>query len=108
MDAAARRAGVLLTRVFEPTGLPVTFRLWDGSAVHVRGEAPFVLTFHSRRVFRRLLLRPTPLRFGEAYIDGDVDIDGDLFAAMEIGQRLESIRPPLGVRMAALLELVRP
>jgi cyclopropane-fatty-acyl-phospholipid synthase len=108
MDAAARRAGALLTRVFEPTGLPVTFRLWDGTVVDVGGRAPFELVFRSRAIFRRLLLSPTPLRFGEAYIEGDVDIEGDFFAAMEIGQRLEGVRPSLGTRLAAALELVRP
>lgn len=108
MDDAARRARALLTRVFEPTGLPVSFRLWDGTEVDVRGRAPFALVFHSRRIFRRLLLRPTPLRFGEAYIDGDVDIEGDLFAAMEVGHRLEEIRPSLGVQLGAVLELMRP
>lgn len=108
MDSAARRAGALLTKVFEPTGLPVTFRLWDGSEVDVGGRAPFALVFRSRAIFRRLLLSPTPLRFGEAYIDGDVDIEGDFFAAMEIGQRLESVRPSLGTRLSAVVELVRP
>ncbi len=108
MDAAARRAGDLLTRVFEPTGLPVTFRLWDGSVVDVGGRAPFEVVFRSRTIFRRLLLSPTPLRFGEAYIEGEVDIEGDFFAAMEIGQRLEGVRPSLRTRVAAALELVRP
>jgi cyclopropane-fatty-acyl-phospholipid synthase len=108
MDVAARRAGTLLTRVFEPTGLPVSFRLWDGTQVDVGGPAPFALVFRSRDIFRHLLLSPTPLRFGEAYIEGDVDIEGDFFAAMEVGQRLESIRPSLGTRLAALAELVRP
>lgn len=108
--ASARRAGRLLHRLFAPLDLPIAFRFWDGSAIQVgdarRGGCAVV--FSTRREFRRLLLRPTPMRFGEAYIDGALDIEGDIFAAMAVAHRLESIRPSLGLRLAALLEALRP
>jgi len=110
MHGASQRAGNLLRRTFGSLGLSIEFRLWDGTRVRVgpEEERPFVVVFRSRRAFRRLLLRPTPLRFGEAFIDGEIDIEGDVFAAMAAAQRIEGLRPTLGSRLSALADLVRP
>ncbi len=109
-SASARRAGRLLHRLFAPLDLPIAFRFWDGSAVQVGDprQGGCAVVFPSRREFRRLLLRPTPMRFGEAYIEGGLDIEGDIFAAMAVAHRLESVRPSLGVKLAALVEALRP
>jgi cyclopropane-fatty-acyl-phospholipid synthase len=37
----------------------------------------------------RLLLRPTPDGFAEAYLRGDVDIEGDVMAAVDVGQAID-------------------
>lgn len=105
VDAAAR----LLERIFAPVGVPLAFRLWDGTTVHAgaRGEAGFAVVFHSPRVLRRCLRHPSSLAFGEAYIDGDLDIEGDLFAAMESAAPIEHLQVPLRTRLAALATLLR-
>ncbi|MCW5893710.1 MAG: hypothetical protein KIT14_24615 [bacterium] len=110
MATSAVRAGSLLRRVFAPLRVPVAFRLWDGSTVTAgaAGVPAFTVVLPRRRVLRRLLLRPTPLAFGTAWIDGGLDLEGDLFAAMTAGQDLEGLRPSLVLRAAALLEAVRP
>jgi cyclopropane-fatty-acyl-phospholipid synthase len=108
-DQRAATALGLLRRVFATVGTPITFRLWDGSAASVGagGESPFAIVFRSPAVFRRLLRRPTPLRFGEAYIGGEIDIEGDLFAAMGAANAIEKLRVPLGTRLAVLAGLWR-
>jgi len=107
--APADPAVSLLRRVFAPLETPLTFRLWDGTTVPVggRGERSFAVVFRSRPVFRRLLLRPTPLRFGEAYIGGELDIEGDMFAAMRAANEIEHLHVPLGTRLAVLAGLLR-
>lgn len=110
MDRSVRRAARLLERLFAPVPHAVAFRLWDGSVVRAGapGEPAFAIVFPTRDVLRRLLRRPTPHAFGEAFIDGVMDIEGDLFAAMRVGQHLEGLRPSLALRLTALAEAVRP
>jgi len=110
--ARDRRTSVavrLLERIFAPLPTPLVFRLWDGTRARVGapGECPFTVTFRSPRIFRRILRRPTPLRFGEAYIGGEVDIDGDIFAAMAAADDVEKLRVPFGTKLAVLAALLR-
>ncbi|TMA39141.1 MAG: hypothetical protein E6J79_04370 [Deltaproteobacteria bacterium] len=109
MDALAARAAGVLAQVFLPLDVPIAFRLWDGTTTRVGpDDGGLTIVFHSRRAFRRLLLRPTSLRFGEAFIAGEVDIEGDVFAAAVAGNRLEQLRLPLGTRLALIASLLRP
>ena len=109
MDAAASRAARLLERVFAPLDAPLSFRLWDGTVARVGhpGECRITFAVRSRQALRRLLRRPTALRFGEAYVDGEVDIEGDLFEAVEIGNRIEHLQVPLRTRLAVLASWLR-
>jgi len=108
-DRPAATAVRLLRRVFASLQSPLTFRLWDGTTARVggHGESAFAVVFRSRPVFRRLLLRPTSLRFGEGYIGGQIDIEGDVFAAMRAANEIEQLRVPLGTRLAVLAGLLR-
>jgi cyclopropane-fatty-acyl-phospholipid synthase len=101
------RAARILCRVFAELGAPLAFRLWDGTRVDVgaAGASPAAIVFRSRGVFRRILVRPTPLRFGEAFIAGDIDIDGDIFGAMRAADAVEHLRIPLRTRLAVLASL---
>ena len=105
VEAAAR----LLERVFAPVEVPLSFRLWTGVTVPAGapGPARFTVVFHSPRAFRRCLRHPDTLTFGEAFIDGDIDIEGDIFAAMEAATPVERLRLPVGTRLAALATLLR-
>ena len=99
----------LLRRVFASVRTPMRFRLWDGTDAPVggSGESGFAVVFRSRPVFRRLLRNPTPFRFGEAFIAGDIDIEGDVFAAMRAADEIEAMRVPFGTRLAVLAALFR-
>lgn len=99
-----------LRRVFASSPAPLTFRLWDGSEAHVGapGESGFAVVFRSLPAFRRLLRRPTPFGFGEAFIAGDIDIEGDLFAAMAAANAIEGLDVPLATRALVLARTLRP
>src|SRR5262249_53500875 len=105
---AGRRVGTavrLLERVFDPIASPLSFLLWVCTTVRVgaRGDGGFAVVFRSPGVLRRLLRRPTPLHFGEAYIGGEIDIEGDMFAAMRAASDIEALRVPLGTRLGVFL-----
>jgi cyclopropane-fatty-acyl-phospholipid synthase len=108
-DRRATVAAGLLTRAFARLDVPLTFRLWDGTtaAVGARGKSAIAIVLHSAAVLRSLLRHPTPLRFGQAFIAGELDIDGDIFAAMEIADHIEHMHVPMGTRLAVLAGMWR-
>ncbi|MBQ0829519.1 class I SAM-dependent methyltransferase [Streptomyces tagetis] len=116
-DAALR-----LQNLFEQllgTPLAVRIRAWDGSEAGPPGAPTLVV--RNRRALRRLLFKPGELGLARAWVAGDLDIDGDLYAALaslaglvwERGEDapglLASLRDP-GARAAArgLLRLAGP
>ncbi|MEE4544288.1 cyclopropane-fatty-acyl-phospholipid synthase family protein [Streptomyces sp. V4-01] len=61
---------------------PLRVRAWDGSEAGPPG-AP-VLVLRRRRALRRLLWRPGELGLARAWVAGDLDVDGDLYAALDL------------------------
>ncbi|WP_181768587.1 SAM-dependent methyltransferase [Streptomyces albidus (ex Kaewkla and Franco 2022)] len=82
-DGAARRLTPLLQEALG-SPLPVRLRTWDGSetAVDDAAEDAPVVVLRSRRALRRLLWQPGELGLAEAYITGDIDVEGDLTDAL--------------------------
>lgn len=67
--------------------------LWDGqTAAFGAGASEFTLVFRESRPFRELLLFSDPLCLAEAYFLGKVDIEGDLYAALQLKDYLQSLR----------------
>jgi cyclopropane-fatty-acyl-phospholipid synthase len=96
-----------LRRVLGGVTFGFAARLWDGSRLHLGGEGePFTLVFRSRRSFRKLMLRPNTLRFALAYVNGEIDVEGDLFAAMRLAAYIEALRVSLKDRLAVLRALM--
>ncbi len=106
-------AAELLGKVF--AGLPgaIRVRLWRGAAFTVGGDAHepssargatrFILVFRNPRAVCTLILGRDPLRLVEAYFRGDMDIQGDLFAALCLKDHLESMKVPMRDRLSSAL-----
>jgi cyclopropane-fatty-acyl-phospholipid synthase len=62
--------------------LPVAVRAYDGSRLGP-DDAPATLLVRSPAVFQRLLTAPGELGLGRAYVAGELDVEGDLYAALE-------------------------
>ncbi|MEW1862090.1 cyclopropane-fatty-acyl-phospholipid synthase family protein [Streptomyces sp. NPDC088194] len=75
MSTVADRLGRLLDGYFGDRP-PVRLRAWDGSETGP-ADAP-VIVVRSRRALRRLLWQPSGTGLAEAYIAGELDIEGDL------------------------------
>ncbi|MER5884696.1 cyclopropane-fatty-acyl-phospholipid synthase family protein [Streptomyces sp. NPDC001941] len=116
-DAASRLTALAEELLAAPA--PVRVRAWDGSESGPP-DAP-VLVVRRRRALRRLLWKPGELGLARAWVAGDLDVDGDLYAALErlagfIWERegeargaLEAARDPrLRAAAAALLKLAGP
>lgn len=99
-------AASVLRQVFAKVQGDFAFRLWNGTTAEFGTGAPaFTVVIHSAETFLRLMRDPTPLAFGEAYVESAIDIEGDLFAAMHVANSLENMRLPLAERLRLLLSL---
>ncbi|MFJ9776527.1 class I SAM-dependent methyltransferase [Kitasatospora sp. NPDC101157] len=74
MTPATRLAGLLTDLLGQP--LPFRIQAWDGSTAGPAGAPTVVL--RNRRALRRLLWQPGELGLADAYISGDLDVDGEL------------------------------
>jgi len=108
VTAAAPRLTALLAEV-AGVAVPVRLRCWDGSETGPL-DAP-TLVISSRRALRRLLWQPDELGFAQAYVAGELDIDGDMTTAIQrfwtavrdLGLRKPDIGLRTRVRAAATL-----
>ncbi|MBO1332284.1 cyclopropane-fatty-acyl-phospholipid synthase family protein [Streptomyces sp. VRA16 Mangrove soil] len=72
---AAHRLAALAERALGGP-LPVRLRAWDGSESGPAGTP--VVVVRSRRALRRLLWNPGELGLAQAYVTGELDVEGDL------------------------------
>jgi cyclopropane-fatty-acyl-phospholipid synthase len=97
-DAALPHARAAIAILFGPAAeRAIDVQYWDGSVERGRLTTPaYRLCINRRGALRRMLLPPSELSIVEAYISGDVDVDGDLEAVMglpdELNARLRSPR----------------
>ena len=75
---AASRLATALGIVLGTAEIPLRLRAWDGSEAGP-ADAP-VLEFRNRRALRRILWSPGQLGLSRAYVSGDIDSPGDIFA----------------------------
>ncbi|MFF8405773.1 class I SAM-dependent methyltransferase [Streptomyces sp. NPDC015684] len=79
-DAASRLTSVAEQLLGAP--LPLRIRAWDGSQSGPPGVPTLVV--RNRRALRRLLFKPGELGLARAWVAGDLDIEGDLYTALEV------------------------
>lgn len=65
-------------------------RYWDGTREEPPIRAPFTLVIRRPSALRAMLLPPTELSIVESYLTGVVDIEGDLGAAVVLGDAISS------------------
>jgi cyclopropane-fatty-acyl-phospholipid synthase len=64
------------------TPFPLRVRAWDGSEAGPIGVP--TLVFRRRRALRRLVWRPGELGLARAWVAGELDVDGDLYTALDL------------------------
>ncbi|MGW7270175.1 class I SAM-dependent methyltransferase [Streptomyces sp. NPDC054864] len=78
-DAASRLKSLAEQLLGAP--LPVRIRAWDGSEAGPPGAPTLVV--RNRRALRRLMWKPGELGLARAWVAGDLDVEGDLYAALD-------------------------
>src|SRR5688572_22909519 len=98
MDSKARVAQSILGRIFRDAPFGFAARLWDGTTVTVGREVAtaFTIVFRDPRAFRRIMFRPNTLTLAEAYVGGEMDVEGDFFTALKLAKSVEVLK--LGLR----------
>ncbi len=106
-------ASDLLKRLFRGFKGRLAMRLWNGTPLKLGStggedaEPPFTLVCRSPGAVRTMVVGRDPLRLAEAYFRDDIDIEGDLFAALGLKDHLHAIRLSLRDRLGALLSAMR-
>jgi cyclopropane-fatty-acyl-phospholipid synthase len=77
-STATKLAGLLQTVLQIP--MPVRIRAWDGSMAGPH-DAP-TLIIRNKRALRRILWQPNELGLARAYVAGEIDVEGDLYDAL--------------------------
>ena len=103
----------LLTRLFRTFDGSLALRLWNGATLIVgkgaaqAAEPLFTLVCHHPGFVRSMVFGRDPLRLAQAYFQGDIDVEGDFFAALNLKNHLSGIRLPISDRVGALLTAFR-
>jgi cyclopropane-fatty-acyl-phospholipid synthase len=101
------QASDLLTRLFRRYPGSLNLRLWNGTAFRVGtnaaagADSPFTLVFKSPEAVWSAVLGRDPLALADAYFRGDLDIEGDFFAALRLKDHLEELQLPAAEKLRA-------
>ena len=96
-DAALRHSRRVVETLFgPPAARAFAVRYWDGTVERgQRTPTPFTFVIARPGALRAMLLPPSELSIVEAYLSGDVDIEGDLSAAVTMSDAINrSVRSP--------------
>lgn len=103
------RAAAILREVFGGLPGPFAFRLWDGTEVQLGPGMPVATAvIKSPEAFVRLMRDPSPGNFAEAYVDSAIDLEGDLFATMDVANAVEEVRLSPTQKVRLFLSMWRP
>src|SRR6478672_5312915 len=71
--------------------LPVAVRAYDGSELGPP-DAPAAIVIRSPQALRRIVTAPGELGIARAYVAGDIDLEGDIFSALALRDRLPKVK----------------
>ena len=89
-NEAADNAMAILQRLFKRSSDCLSIRLWNGATFLIGSTPPtqltptFTLVINHPRVIRLLVFNNNPMLLAESYFSGDIDIEGDFFAAIKL------------------------
>ena len=109
----SEQAVLLLLRLFRRYPGVLTLRLWNGTTIRAGTDAasgpdsPFTLVFRSPEAVWSAVLGNDPLALADAYFRGELDIEGDFFAALCIKDHLDALQMPLAEKLLAAFTALR-
>lgn len=106
LDDPARVTRRIHAMVANGLGINLPLTLWDGTRLGP-SDGPYRIVLNAPWSARSLLLPPTDKSAGQAYVHGDVDVDGDLFTALHALSDLHEGHLGVRARARILRDLVR-
>ena len=109
----AQLAADLLRKLFRRYPACLSLQLWNGTTLRVGANAasgadsPFTLVIRNPEVVCAAVLGRDPLALAEAYFRGDMDIEGDFFAALSIKDHLDALQMPAAAKLLAAVSALR-
>ncbi len=103
----------LFMRIFRHFKGNLSLRLWNGSLLQLGNlkkhthENKFTLVCNHPSAARAILMERNPLRLVDAYFRGEIDIEGDIYAALGLKDQLNALSTPLRDRCCLLLNMLR-
>ena len=83
-----------LSRLKQDVHAPLRVVLWDGREVELSEDPRVTLKFNGARAAAAALARPTFLSLAEAYIEGDIELEGDVREAIRSAEAISRARSP--------------
>ena len=92
-DNGARTSLASMLEDLLGTNLPIAIRAYDGSRLGPpEDEAPATIVVRSPDALRRIVTAPGELGFGRAYVAGDIDVEGDIYEALKLGDHIPGVK----------------
>ena len=88
VGVAQQVVGILESAIGGP--LPLRLRGWDGSQAG-DPDAVAILVLRNATALRRLIWSPNELGLVRAYVSGDLDVEGDVFAALDLPDVIDRV-----------------
>jgi len=79
----------LVSERLKQVSAPVNIRLWNGQLIRAPEPAPITLTVRSARALTQLA-RPSLGALARSYVEGEIDLEGSLRAALPLAEALAS------------------
>lgn len=103
----------LLRRLFRRLPVALNLRIWSGPTFTVGtpvgpdSPANYTLVFRNPEAVCSAVLGRDPLRLADAYFRGDLDIEGDFFAALALKQHLRAMQMTVREKIGAIVSALR-
>jgi cyclopropane-fatty-acyl-phospholipid synthase len=105
------QAAELLMRLFRRYQDALTLRLGGGTCIRAGAgsgrDSPFALVFRTPEAVWSAVLGRDPLALADAYFRGELDIEGDFFAALNIKDHLDVLQMSRGEKLLAAFTALR-
>jgi cyclopropane-fatty-acyl-phospholipid synthase len=96
----------ILEEIFKTHPKDFNIRLWNGKTIEWTPRPSFTLIFNNRSAVKNLFLKGNAYAAGKAFIEKDLDIEGDIFEAMKLADHLSQLRLPIPRKIALLTKLI--
>lgn len=107
-DGSTRAAAAVLHRIFSEADPGIQYRLWNGSVGRVGApDGSFTIVIRDPETFVRAFSTTDTKVLAEAFVENRIDVEGDLFNCLRIGNQLDDTHLGWRDRLAIWRDLRR-